>query len=102
MGATGTATLDFGAFPGSAMASVSVIGQASISSLSLVEAWMSLDGATATHSSDEHLIENMKIHAGTIVVGTGFTIYGESNNPQANGNGGNRLYGTWTINWAWL
>lgn len=75
MGAQGTATLDFGAFPGKSDASVAVTGQAGILSGSLVEAWI-LPAATADHSADEHLVETLKVVAGNISAGTGFTIYG--------------------------
>lgn len=73
--ASGTATLDFGAFPGKSDASVAVTGQAGIVSGSLVEAWIR-PVATADHSADEHMVETLKVFAANIVAGTGFTIYG--------------------------
>lgn len=101
MGAQGTATLDFGAFPGKSDASVAVTGQGSILAGSLVEAWL-LPAATADHSADEHLVETLKVMAGTISAGVGFTIYGvntsQANDPQGRGT---RLYGTWNIGWVW-
>jgi len=126
MGASGTATLDFGAFPGASDASVAVTGQAAILAGSLVEAWLRME-ATADHSADEHLVETIKVLAGNIVAGTGFTIYGintsELNEPlelsgvsrfrsaggtvhgrpgePSVGGMGMRLYGTWTIAWCW-
>lgn len=130
MPAQGTATLDFGAFPGKSDASVDVTGQTGIASGSLVEAWIRpVD--TADHTADEHLVESIRVIAGNIVAGTGFTIYGfntsEINEPvtpftgrtnpttaaqtaaanpqqfqQATRGGiGTRIYGTWTIAWAW-
>ena len=122
---TGTATLDFGAFPGASDASVAVTGQASIVAGSLVEAWIR-PVATADHSADEHMLETIKVFAANIVAGTGFTIYGfnTDNNVgfrqafQANRNvggrgpgtaslletgvGDTRIYGTWTIAWVWV
>lgn len=92
--ASGTSVVDFGAFPGKAQASVAVIGQGAILSGSLVEAWISLT-PTATHSADEHMVENYYISAGLVVAGVGFTIYMEARAP------GSRLYGTWNVNWAW-
>lgn len=74
-GATGTATLDFGAFPGTSDASIAVTGQASIVSGSIVNAWIR-PVASADHSADEHMLETLKIFAGNIVAATGFTIYG--------------------------
>jgi hypothetical protein len=98
----GLVVLDFGAFPGSAMGSVAVIGQPGILATSKVDAWISLDSATTEHSKDEHLIENLIIRAGNIVPGVGFTVYGQANNPQNNGNAGNRIYGKWSCNWEWV
>jgi hypothetical protein len=89
----GTATLDFGAFPGATDATVAVTGQAAILSGSLVECWLAI-AASADHSADEHLVETIFVAAGNIVAGTGFTIYGITT-------GANRLYGTWKVNWVW-
>lgn len=79
MGAQGTATLDFGAFPGKSDASVAVTGQASIVAGSLVEAWIR-PVATANHTSDEHMLETIKVFAAGISAGTGFIIYGFNTN----------------------
>ena len=91
MGATGDTVLDFGAIP-VADASVVVTGQAGILATSKVEAFIRLE-ATADHSVDEHRVEPLKITAGNIVVGVGFTIYGESNL---------QAYGQWTVTWVWV
>lgn len=93
MAAQGTATLDFGVWPGAAEASVAVTGQGSILTGSQVEAWVRLT-ATADHSVDEHRVERLKVLAGNIVAGTGFTIYGESTGPGL-------LTGQWSIDWVW-
>lgn len=110
--ATGTATLDFGAFPGKSHASVDVTGQAGIVAGSLVEAWLRPE-ATADHSADEHMLETLKVVARDIVAGVGFTIHGVNSsdlyetppgspNPQAGQVGkGTRLYGQWSVAWAW-
>lgn len=106
MGAQGTTTVDFGAFPGKSDATATVTGQAAIVSGSLVEAWMRLV-ATADHSADEHWVETIQIDAGNISAGVGFTIYArntsELNEPIVSlmGGKGTRLYGLWTVNWAW-
>ena len=130
MGAQGTAILDFGAFPGASDAAVAVIGQAAIVSGSLVEAWIRPE-ATADHTADEHMMETLKVFAGNIIAGTGFTIYGlntsQLNEPvpdqtafksptfvrimhgrqdeQANANygggTGTRIWGRWTCAWVW-
>jgi hypothetical protein len=75
MGAQNTATIDFGAFPGSAEASVAVTGQGSILSGSLAEAWL-FPAATADHSVDEHYMASTMIDviAGDVVAGVGFTV----------------------------
>lgn len=73
MGAQGTTTIDFGAFPGASDASVVITGQTGIVAGSLVEAWIR-PVATADHTADEHMLETIKVFAHTIVAGTGFTI----------------------------
>lgn len=129
MGATGTTTINFGSFPGTSDASIAVTGQASIIAGSLVEAWLRPE-ATADHSADEHWVETIRVVAGNIVAGTGFTIYAVNTNtinepvtperlgrfsgtgsdlgagPQDQqardkGGKGTRIYGTWTIAWVW-
>lgn len=117
MATQGTATLDFGAFPGASDASVAVTGQAGIGSSSLVEAWI-FPSATADHSADEHIVETLRVFAGNVVAGTGFTIYGVNTSqlnepleilggrsPSAGslgrGGQGTRIYGTWNIAWVW-
>lgn len=92
--ATGTAELDFGAFPGSVDTSVAVTGQTSIASGSLVEAWLR-PVATTDHSIAEHYVDPPVIIAGEIVAGTGFTIRGFARD-QAQ-----KLYGKYTVAWAW-
>jgi hypothetical protein len=127
----GTATVDFGAFPGSSHASVVVTGQAGIVAGSVVQAWVR-PVATADHSADEHMLETLRVHASDIVAGTGFTINvfndGTINEPSvpaihldnlsqiaarpggrgqqngltaAVGGKGTRIYGQWTIAWSW-
>ena len=99
MGASGTTTIDFGAFPGKSDTSAAVTGQAGILSNSLVEAWIR-PVATADHSADEHLVEELSVMAGNIAVGTGFTIYG-IHKPAMSHGADTRLYGLWTVSWAW-
>ena len=112
MPGTGTASLDFGAFPGASDAALAVTGQAGIQAGSLVEAWL-VPTATADHSADEHRVEQLEVTAGDVVAGVGFTIYGL--NRTAGGgdgmaprgrvlvHGGNtRIWGRWSVAWAWL
>lgn len=95
MGAKGTTTVDFGAFPGSSDTSVTVTGQTSILAGSLAEAWV-FPTATADHSADEHVIEEFEVKAGNVVAGTGFTIYAIERTT-----GDTRLYGQFTVGWVW-
>lgn len=127
MGAQGNTTIDFGAFPGASDASATVTGQAGIVAGSCVEAWIRGE-ASADHSSDEHLLETIKVLAMDIVAGTGFTIKAMNTSQlseelvpggagRAPGLGvvgsspadgyrriggiGTRLYGVWNVSWVW-
>jgi hypothetical protein len=126
MGAQGTTTIDFGAFPGSSDTSVAITGQASILAGSLVEAFL-FPAVTADHTADEHVVETIRVMAGNVVAGTGFTVYATNtsmlNEPlnsagvsnfrdaaasvygaggeQSIGGAGTRIYGTWSIGWVW-
>ena len=124
---TGTTTIDFGAFPGASDASVTVTGQTGILSGSIVQAWL-IPVATADHTADEHMVETIKVVAGNIAAGTGFTIYAFNTNtlnepdrePRRSrfsgtgqdagpgqfkqtieGGRGTRIYGQWTVAWTW-
>lgn len=110
--ATGTASLNFGAHPGSGHAKVAVTGQAAIVAGSLVEAWL-LPADTANHKHDEHLVVPMKVTAGNIIAGTGFTIHGFMLDPGGQtedhrggagsraGRTARRTWGLWNCAWAW-
>lgn len=97
MGATGTTTIDFGAFPGSVDASVTVTGQTGILSNSLVEAWV-FPVSTADHTVAEHYVSPPRVMAGEIVAGTGFTIRGFPTDVVGNWP---LTHGQWTVAWAW-
>lgn len=124
MGAQGTTTVDFGAFPGVSDTSV-VIAETGVSASSLVEAWL-YPVDTADHTADEHLVETITIRAGNVQAGVGFTIYA-MNYSQVNepletagpsrfrsaattvygyaapsvGGQGTLIYGLWTVAWVW-
>lgn len=89
---TGTATIDFGASPGGNSASVAVTGQTAIVSGSKVEAFMMYE-ASADHNAEEHALVPVRLTCGTIVAGTGFTIYARSEWV---------LSGTFKVNWVWV
>jgi len=112
-GTTGTTTLNFGAFPGAPEAKVAVTGQATIASGSIIEAWL-YPLATADHSADEHIQEEIDVLAHTIVVGTGFTITGRMRRRPSpdnisgvtlglsqSENAARWLYGQYTVAWRW-
>lgn len=88
---TGTATLNFGAAPGTNVATVTVTGQTGILSGSKVEAWLMGD-STASHNAYEHLIVPLVVRCGNIVAGTGFDIVASSDL---------RLTGTFSVHWTW-
>lgn len=90
----GTATIDFGAFPGSNEASVAVTGQGSISATSKVEAFVMADDTTSGHTAADHkyLPQIASFTCGTPTAGTGFTLYGRSIH---------KLQGTFTLRWVW-
>lgn len=92
--ATGTATINFGAFPGKYEASVAVTGQTTISATSKVEAFVMGEDSTATHTAADHrLLDALTgFTCGTPTTATGFTIYATS--PQ-------RQIGTFQLRWVW-
>lgn len=91
---TGSATLDFGAAPGSQKAQVDVTGQTGIlSASSLAEAFMMAD-STVDHNVDEHQFVSVKLTCGNLVDGVGFTIYAVSIDLV--------LTGTFMVRWVWI
>lgn len=101
MGAQGTNTIDFGAFPGLTDASVAQASGAILSG-SLAEAWI-YPVATVDHSADEHMVAPIKVVARDVVAGVGFTIFATVQDIPGNGpsRDGIRLYGLWTVAWVW-
>ena len=95
MATTGTAILDFGAYPGSTHATLAV-ASAAIASGSLPEAFI-YPLASADHSADEHMVENVEVCARDVVAGVGFTLHGT----MSGGNVG-YIVGKWTVGWAWV
>jgi hypothetical protein len=93
MGAQGTTTINFGAFPGSTQASVNITGQTAILAGSLAEAFL-FPVATADHSVDEQILDRsaFALCCANVVAGTGFTIFAQANAP---------LYGQYNIAWVW-
>ena len=92
MAAQGTTTIDFGAFPGKTDVTLAV-ASAGIGAGALVEAWI-YPVATASHSADEHMVEDFEVHAHSVSAGVGFSI-------TAHARGRQRIYGQWTIGWVY-
>ena len=90
----GTATLDFGAFPGSNEASIAVTGQTTITVDSKVDAFVMGDDTTSDHTASDHRYFStlVGLSCGTPSAGTGFTIYARSTE---------KLQGTFTARWMW-
>lgn len=90
----GTATIDFGAFPGSNEASIAVTGQTTIAATSKVEAFVMADDTTTDHTASDHryFAALAGLSCGTPTAGTGFTIYARS---------AEKLQGTFALRWVW-
>ena len=92
MSAKGTATIDFGAPPGSSDCSVVITGQAGIASDSSCEAWVSSE-PTTDHNEDEHAMAPIRLRVRDIVAGVGFTIQAVSDW---------QLSGAFSVRWVWV
>ena len=90
----GTATIDFGAVPGSNEASVAVTGQTGISGTSKAEAYVMADDTTSDHTAADHRYFSalVGLTCGTPSAGTGFTIYARSTE---------KIQGTFALRWVW-
>ena len=90
----GTATIDFGSWPGSNEASISVTGQSSILATSKAEAYVMANDTSGTHTAGDHryFAALVGLTCGTPTVSTGFTIYAYSQQ---------KLMGTYTLRWVW-
>ena len=91
---SGTATIDFGNYPGSNETTVSVTGQGSILSTSGIRLFISANATSVDHTSNDHtwIMNFLNITVGDVVPSTGFTIYANSIH---------KLQGKYTINWTW-
>lgn len=90
----GTATIDFGSFPGTSEASIAVTGQASIGATSKVWTYINADDTTADHTANDHryLPTFVDFSHDTPTAGVGFTIHGRCLD---------KMQGTWKVRWAW-
>jgi collagen type II alpha len=90
-GNKGLAIVDFGT--GQDLATVVITGQTAILSTSTLAAHLQVF-ASASHSLDEHIIEEIQVRAGNIVAGVGFTVYAQTRNTAQRG--------VYNIGWSWL
>lgn len=79
--AQGTTTIDFGAKATDASVTVS---EPSITGTQLVEAWI-FPAATASNTVDNHWVDGIKVVAGNVQAGVGFTIYAKVDQGLAHG-----------------
>lgn len=87
-----TATLDFGAFPGSNEANVSFADSAILAG-SNVQAWFAADSTTADHTADDHRYAPIFIHLTALpTAGVGGTIYARSEH---------KMQGQWAVKYSW-
>ena len=84
----GTATIDFGATPGTNVI-VTTVADANVTSLSTVTVFMGAE-STASHNAVEHSVVPIKFTVGNIVAGVSFDITSVSDW---------RLDGTFTVNY---
>lgn len=91
--ATGTAVIDFGSYPGSNEASVTVTGQSSILATSNAEAWMMAE-ASVDHTVNDAAYASLfvSLTCGIPTASTGFTIYARSTE---------KLQGQFKVRWVW-
>ena len=114
MGASGTATLDFGAFPGSSVAITDVVATGVVST-SAVEAWIR-PVASADHTDADHIAAPMRVF-GTYLSDNNIRIYGINANdvvppiqpvPHRGGSRDSQdrqpapmFVGQFNVNWVW-
>lgn len=96
MATTGSTLLDFGAAPGTNVATVDVTGQTGILGSSNVECWIQGSDHSDDHNAYEHALapQLFSVLPTTITPGVGFTIQGTSLTQRISGN--------WSVRWVWI
>lgn len=89
---TGTAIIDFGAWPGAPDTSIDIIDQGNILAESYVVANL-MAVTTVDHDVDEVWVDPPIITVGSVIQGTGFTIYAQAREDP--------LYGQYQVSWLW-
>ena len=92
--AQGTATIDFGTFPGSNEASIAVTGQGTILATSKAEAFIMGDDTTTDHTASDHkyLAALVGLSCGTPTAASHFEIHARSTE---------KMHGTFKLRWVW-
>ena len=92
--AIGTSTVSFGSTPTSE-ATVVVTGQTTIASGAYIEAFMAQDDTTVDNNATDHSFAavSFRLAAGSLVVGTGFTVFVTTIAGEATGD--------FKIRWVW-
>jgi hypothetical protein len=88
---TGTATIDFGAAPGTGFVNTVITGQTGIASGAKPQAYMYAD-STADHNDIAHIVVGLNLVCGNVIAGTSFTIYASTDL---------RLTGQFTVRWVY-
>ena len=93
-GGTGTATLDFGSFPGTSEASVVISGLTAISATSKASAFIMADDTSSSNVAEDHryIPLFLALTCGTPIAATGFTIYGRASFD---------MQGTYSVRYVW-
>lgn len=99
---TGSVLVDFGAFPGTDSATVSVTGQTAITSGSIVTVWVA-PATTTDHSVDEHILTAPSPFVSAVTAGVGFTIIAIDQDAEASPVSGRGpvTYGKYNLNWRY-
>lgn len=94
LAAFGTAIIDFGSFPGSNEATVTVTGQTAILATSKAQVFIMADDTSFDHTANDHrwAAALVSLTCGTPTLGTGFPIYANSLE---------QLQGTFSVRWTW-
>jgi len=88
---TGTAEIDFGAFPGSNEASV-VVPAVGVTASTHVEAWVMGDGTTADHTPADHKYFPLFAALTTVPGADTFTVHARSTQ---------KMQGLWAVHYVW-
>lgn len=91
---SGVVEVNFGAHPGTDIATVAVTGQTTIAADSKITVWI-FPKDTTDHTAEEHLIEDIRVFVpvASIIVGTGFTVHAVAESGRA--------HGLWNVGWMW-